>query len=116
MSDEARKERQAKNEALFRALNERVRTLTDSLSFEGVVDGEQPEDYLCECADESCTGRVSLTREEYESVRASPFQFVVLPGHVVVDIETVVQSSERFMVVEKDPGEREHALKTHPRS
>jgi len=116
MSDEARKERQVKNEALFRSLNERVRTLTDSLSFEGVVDGEQPEDYMCECADETCTGRVRLTREEYETVRTSPVQFVVLPGHVVDDIETVVQSNERFTVVEKDPGEREHAFKTHPRS
>jgi len=116
MSDEARKERQARNESLFRSLNERVRAITDSLSFEGVTDGDKPEDYMCECADETCTATVSLTREEYEAVRSSPLQYVVHPGHVAADIETVVQSNDRFVIVQKNPGERDIAIATDPRS
>lgn len=113
--NEVRKTRQAKNEVLFRSLNERVREVTDSLDFGGVVQDRDREDYLCECADETCTERVSLTRAEYERLRASPIRFAVVPSHVVVDIETVVETTDRFAVVEKDRGERAIAEATDPR-
>jgi len=113
--DEARKERQAKNEALFRSLNERVRQVTDTLPLDGIADDERPDEYLCECADDACMERIKLTRAEYESLRSSPIQFAVRPDHVVPDIETVVAANERFMVVRKDLGEREHAIASDPR-
>jgi hypothetical protein len=114
--NEIRKERQAKNEVPFRSLNERVRAVTDSLDFDGVVEDRDLEDYICECAYETCTERVSLTRGEYEQLRASPIRFAVVPGHVVADIETVIETNERFTVVEKDPGERALAESNDPRS
>jgi len=116
MPDEGRTERQAKNEALFRSLNERIRAVTATLDFDAVVDAEVPEAYVCECSDPTCTERITLTREEYEAVRASPIQFVVAPGHVEPEIEAVVTRTDRFVVVRKEADEREYAIATDPRS
>lgn len=115
MTEATRKERQVKNEALFRDLNERTTRVLDDLDFDGVIDTGGPQEYMCECADAECTARVPLTNEEYERVRSSPIQFAVAPGHVVADIETIVEATERYSIVEKDPGEREIAIATDPR-
>ena len=114
--DDLRKERQVKNEVLFRTLNERVREVVESLQLDELVGGEDREAYLCECADATCVERMSLTRDEYERLRESPIRFGVVPGHVVADIETVVEANGRFTVVEKDKGERAIAQATDPRS
>jgi hypothetical protein len=116
MSGGGRRERQAKNEALFRTLNERIRAVTAMLAVDTIVDAEVPEGYVCECADPTCMERVTLTREEYEAVRSSPTQFVVAPGHVEPEIEVVVTRTDRFVVVRKCAGERERAIATDPRS
>ncbi len=115
MSDDARRERQAKNEARFRSLNDRARAASD-LQLNGVADTDAAEDYVCECANDTCTQRMTLTRQEYEAVRSSPILFAVLPGHVVPDIETVVMRTGCFAVVQKNPSERKHAIATDPRS
>jgi hypothetical protein len=114
--EDVRKERQVKNEVLFRKLNERVQAVAEDLALDDFVVGEDREDYLCECADDTCFERVTLTRAEYERVRESAIQFVVVPGHVVTDIETVVEGHARFAVVQKDPGERTIAQATDPRA
>lgn len=116
MTDDVRKERQAKNEVLFRALNERIEAVAKELAFDGLIEGDDREYYLCECADDECSDQVPLSRDEYERVRASAIQFVVVPGHVVADIETVIVSSDRFDIVEKDLGERLVAESTDPRA
>jgi hypothetical protein len=38
---------------------------------------------------------------EYESVRADPTHFVLLPGHELPEAEVVQRENERFTVVEK---------------
>jgi uncharacterized protein (DUF1499 family) len=42
-----------------------------------------------------------LTLEEYEHIRAEPTRFVVRPGHVVAEIETVVETVPGHQVIEK---------------
>ena len=116
MFDAERKERQAKNEAVFRSLNERVRDVAESIDLTGVAESRDLEQCMCECADPACTAMINLTSEEYEAVRASPIQFAVLPAHIVPDVETVVGGNERFSIVRKDVGERTHAIATDPRS
>jgi hypothetical protein len=85
----------ARNEALFREVNEHVAGVSVR------VDGAGELDFLCECADESCTEAVALRRDEYESVRGEPRQFVIVPGHSVADIERVIAEGERYAVVRK---------------
>jgi len=103
-----REENAGKNEALFREVNERIREIT---RYEGDVE------FLCECGDPSCTRPIVMTLAEYEAVRADPKRFLVVPGHELGDVETVVERHERFSVVEKRSGTAaELAVATDPRS
>ena len=86
-------ERLAKNEILFREVNERLDDLATPWS--------KTTDYLCECSETSCAEIIELTSDEYERVRSRATVFVVLPGHERPEIEKVVEASERFMLVEK---------------
>jgi hypothetical protein len=100
---EARQERRlAKNETLFREVNERVAEIADG--FAGEPDGVLL-DFVCECGRAECTQRLQLSRSEYEAVRSEPTRFLVAPGHTVREIEDVVDRNERFTVVEKHPGQ-----------
>jgi hypothetical protein len=44
---------------------------------------------------------LEVTPEQYSAVRANPRQFLVLPGHVVTEVETVVAEHDGYVVVEK---------------
>src|SRR4051794_41236318 len=69
-----RRSRQAKNEILFRSINERIETLSEEVAGR---EGERGYDFVCECHDTSCIAPVALTFAEYEAVRESGRQFVV---------------------------------------
>jgi hypothetical protein len=111
-----RPDRQAKNEVLFRGLNERVHATTDELNAASSLDPPDRSEYLCECAEIACMERVSLSRAEYENARSNPIWFFIVPGHDVVAIETVIETNDRFALVEKHPGEISIATATDPRS
>jgi len=95
-SQEEREIRAARNQALFRTLNENLRTLSEAFA---TVAGTFT--IACECADRSCIEMVELQPDEYLTVRAQPRLFAVLPGHVYPDVEVVVRESDRYVVVEK---------------
>jgi hypothetical protein len=101
--------RLARNEALFREVNERVA----DVSPEG--DGQGMVEFLCECADDACKEAIALLRSEYEAVRSDPRQFVVVPGHEVADIELVLTEGKRYAVVRKVGAAGELAEATDPR-
>ena len=96
------------NEALFREVNERVADVAEG--------NEGVHDYLCECANVDCTFRVTLTRSEYEAVRADPRQFVVLPHHFTPEVETLVAENASYWLVRKTGEAGEFAAKLDPRS
>ncbi len=91
----SREERITRNEAVFRVGNERMAQWE-----ERHPDGEE-ERYLCECADPVCTEKVELTRSQYEYVRSDSRWFVVVPGHEVLDVETVIDTHDGWNVIEK---------------
>jgi len=101
--------RLARNEALFREVNESVRALSAN-GHDGVF-----HDYFCECADVECTIRVKLTSNEYEIARSEGRRFIVACGHERHDIERIVAESERFLLVEKSGGGGDEAAKLDPR-
>jgi hypothetical protein len=88
-----RQARVGENEALFRSVNETVAAAAASLP--------GPIDFLCECGQHWCAESVSLTRGEYEHVRADPGRFFVKPDHNRPEIERVVEEHEDYWVVEK---------------
>ena len=101
-----RRARAAKNQSLFREVNERIEELRPSSLF---------AEFICECLDEACTEQVSLSVEEYETVRSDPNQFFVLPGHQVAAVEDVVATTDRYLVVSKLGAGKRVALKLDPR-
>jgi hypothetical protein len=107
----AREDRIARNEALFRSVNERVRELVTTI-------GERSEavaSFVCECGTADCTATVELTVAEYERVRADPTHFFVVAGHESAGVEEVVERHDRYDVVRKHPGEAQIAIDTDPR-
>jgi hypothetical protein len=106
MRDEAK----ARNEALFRNVNERLEAISQSLAAT-----DPTMEFLCECDDIECHATVSATRAEYESVRAEPTHFIVLPDHFDPRVEEVVLSNERFLVVEKEGVAARRAEASDPR-
>jgi hypothetical protein len=111
MASEAQKERAARNESLFREVNERIEDAATTLS-------PMFTEFMCECADDECFERVSLTLVEYGSVRKSgPTYFVVRIGHTNPEIERVVDGeADRYEVVKKIGEAAEAAIALDPRS
>ena len=97
-----RYQRQARNEALVRDVNERMATL-DRRTDSGWVDGIRDRfEFRCECGQSpTCQGSVSMTLAEYEEVRAQPDRFVLVPGHDQPVVETLVKRTDRFVIVDK---------------
>ena len=90
-------ERLARNEVMFRAINERIRELARRFNVEN-----DPVTFVCECADETCVEKVVLTLEQYDEMRALPARFVVVPGHEATPlVERVVFRSPGFVLVRK---------------
>jgi hypothetical protein len=89
---EVRRRRAARNQSLFREVNERIEDLSSPASFAG---------FVCECMNESCDERVRLTVHEYEHIRAGANRFLVLPGHQVPEVEETVETRDRYLVVAK---------------
>jgi hypothetical protein len=91
-------DRAARNQDRFRTYNERIEPHNAAH-----VWSPPYADWVCECADLDCIEAVGLTLAEYESVRADPRHFLVVPsdGHVFPEVERVVARHERYWVVEK---------------
>ena len=69
---------------------------------------------FCECGRLGCREKVSMTAAEYDAVRARPTTFVVAPGHEIDGVERVIETNERFHVVEKQGEAAEVAVQTDP--
>jgi hypothetical protein len=108
---ERRTERIGRNEALFRDVNERVVELAATAPDPNLIG------VLCECGEKDCVSEVRMSLAEYERLRQDPTRFVVIHGHEKPSVEGVVESTESYHVIKKDPGTpREVARETDPRS
>jgi hypothetical protein len=104
--ERASKDRFARNEAIFREVNERVADVTDSEA--------RMTNFLCECGNLDCIQEVALTDAEYVKLRSNSATFAVAPGHALEDVERVIKETDRFHVVEKHPREAAIAEATDP--
>jgi hypothetical protein len=93
--DDADRRRIAANEAAFRDINEGIQR--------GQWPGEEdsPVTFRCECARLGCNRLIELLLSRYEEIRSHSRWFVVATGHEVPEVESVVQRSEGYVVVEK---------------
>jgi hypothetical protein len=93
--DERMQRRIAANESAFREVNEAIER--------GLWQGEADSlvAFRCECASLGCDRLVDLTPKEYEQIRSDARRFFVLRGHEIPEAEIVVESYDRYVVVEK---------------
>jgi hypothetical protein len=103
--------RAAKNQALFREINEGIKVLN-------AVSVAPIREWICECADKTCIQRVELTLDEYEAVRAQGTRFFVFPSddHVWPDVERIVERNTAYWIVGKIGAAGEAAMLADPRS
>lgn len=91
------RDQEAINETIFREMNEWTEASNDANP-----GSDRPmHTYLCECSDRGCTDAISLTRPEYEAVRAVSVRFAIALDHENPEIDRVVSENERFATVDK---------------
>ena len=108
---DARRQRAAHNQSLFREVNERIAALSERFATE-----LRPNGYLCECLDTKCTETMEIPHNEYERLRERGARFFVLPGHEDPAVENVVEETLHYLVVEKIGVGREIAESMNPRN
>jgi|1186.fasta_scaffold73632_4 hypothetical protein len=89
---EQQRARAAKNQSLFREVNERIEDLASAATFTS---------FVCECLDTTCVEPIPLMLQEYEAIRAGGNCFVVMPGHEVPQVEEVTEVTDRYYLVSK---------------
>jgi hypothetical protein len=108
MNEESER-RLARNEALFRKTNEAIeRGLWRD-------DPGRPVRFRCECSRLDCNDAVEVTLGRYEQVRQFPRRFLVVLGHEMSEIETVISREDRYAIVEKHDAAGETAAASDPR-
>jgi hypothetical protein len=91
------RDQEATNETIFREMNEWTEEENDARL--GVM--RQMDAYVCECSDRRCTEPISLTRPEYEAIRAISVRFAIALDHENPELDRVVSENERFATVDK---------------
>jgi hypothetical protein len=110
---DAREERLANNEVLFRDINERIATVAEPQSVPG---DNHVYQFFCECSNIGCDLRLPLTLAAYEAVRNDPTQFVVALGHELPEIEVVISRVDRYQLVRKQGDAADLAAEKDPRN
>lgn len=103
------KDRIARNETLFREVNERIE------AGQWPTGRGEPVAFRCECGSLRCNMLVELTPDAYEKVRSNATHFLLVPGHEIPAIERVVERQASYVVVEKVGEAAEVAEETDPR-
>ena len=107
--------RLARNQSLFREVNERIQYLAEVNDRIGYVAEGATSEFVCECSNTECISTIELTVVEYERVRSNPTWFVIKADHDLAQGERVVSRDDGFAVVERLILE-EHMSETDPRS
>ena len=90
-------ERGRQNQREFRDANGRLfGAVTGSMTPDG-----QLIPFICECADDDCLGRVEITVWRYEDIHADERDYVILPGHMRIAGEEIMEENEYYEVVKK---------------
>ena len=100
---------QIENEMIFRRMNEKVGDDLGALDALHIADNDiflirdakLTIHFKCECSDENCDVRIPLILEEYQTIHQNRDTFIVMPGHQVDPIETILVKNPKYSVVKK---------------
>jgi hypothetical protein len=101
-------ERAARNEEVFRKVNEGIAAGGEQFSVSGTLP------FHCECDRTSCLDTIEIAHARYEQIVRERYCFVVIPGHEDPRIERIVETESGFLVVEKIGEARERIDRDHP--
>jgi hypothetical protein len=90
-----RKERAIRNQALFREVNSRIAELEGRISISG-----EPLPLVCECANTGCTTPIEVDPATFHAMQGHPHWFVLAPGHEQLEVETVIERRDGYLIVE----------------
>ena len=110
---DAREERLARNELLFRDVNEGVELVAIPMT---AVGEDRVYEFFCECSNIDCTLHLPIRLSDYEQVRSDSTQFLVAPGHELPEIEEVVLRTDDYQFVRKRGDAAELAAESDRRS
>ena len=96
MEDEQARGRQSQGE--FRYANTR---LVQALDGSNAAPDGQLIPFLCECADEMCLDSIRITVDRYESIHLDVRDYVILPGHLRIAGEEILEENGFYEVVKK---------------
>jgi hypothetical protein len=105
-----RARRIADNESLFRLANERM------AGWEERERADAVELYFCECGRSECREKVELVKADYERARSDSATFVVIPGHELPDVESVIETHDGWVLIRKYPEVHDQVAAADPRS
>jgi hypothetical protein len=57
--------------------------------------------FYCECSNEKCRDRIDISIQEYLAAHENKKRFILLHDHEVTQVERVVASTDKYIVVEK---------------
>jgi hypothetical protein len=57
--------------------------------------------FFCECADRACLGRITITADRYEGIHLDDRDYVILPGHLRISGEEILEENGYYEVVQK---------------
>ena len=102
MDERKRLRRRAENEVVLREANEEIER--EAVEEEREGGRRDPElEFFCACGRPDCDAKLLLTLSEYEAA-SGPDRFIIAPGHASPQIERVVETHDRYLVVEKRLG------------
>lgn len=91
LSQRPRLPRDAQTERFFRAINDEIERADRAAT-----------DYVCECGNPLCAEPIVLSAEILLRLHSEPDLFVVLPGHEIREVETVVERGDGFVIIRRD--------------
>jgi hypothetical protein len=108
-----RAKRAARNQVLFRDVNERVKDVNDHFQSFTTL-----QEWVCECANDTCTEHIEMSCDDYEKIREGAERFFVAPSedHIWPDVEAVIERRDAYWIVEKSGLAAEIAKDQDPRS
>jgi hypothetical protein len=108
---DTRRVRAAKNQSLFRDVNERIEDITEGFALAAT----RTIEFVCECAHPDCSEVIEMTHGEYESIRRFPTHFAIKAGHDISEVEQVVAGNGRYIIVSKLGTAGQAAIRLDPR-
>jgi len=85
----SRDERVARTQDFFKRVNDTMRKEL----------GDGDGNFLCECGNIACTEKLALSSEDLRLLHSIDGYLVVLPGHEIPEIESLVKVNGRYAIV-----------------